>query len=73
MEGNIRCAIWLQVMYYGESVRRLRKAWSRLPPEFRAQVLEHFERLDKDSGEEWCWRAIKELNLCPEMFRDPRK
>jgi hypothetical protein len=61
---NIRPAIQLQLMHFADSVRRLKAAWRRLSPEFRAQVAEHFEQLDH-GGENWVWKAIAELELMP--------
>jgi hypothetical protein len=43
---------------------QLLAAWKRLPPEFRKQVMEHFEKLDH-GGEDWVWRAVAELDLLP--------
>jgi hypothetical protein len=55
---NIRPAVKLQLLYFKASVERLRAAWKRLPPEFRKQVVEHFERLDH-GGEDWILEELK--------------
>jgi hypothetical protein len=52
------------LLYFAASVGRLRAAWHGLPPEFREQVMEHYEELDH-GGEDWIWRAIKEMDLMP--------